>query len=353
MKYKQLLILVLLISLNACTSIHRIQTPSPPFNYDVAEVTVENCTDNIMLNGILTTPLDTKDFPVVILVSGSGPHNYDEEWSGHKPFWVIADYLTKRGIGVLRMNDRDFDKDPIDFYQNTTADFTKDVLSAVKFLQNFEKTKNSSIGLLGHSEGGIVCSMVAAENPDISFLILLGTPGVTMDKFNISAAELSYQIAGTPEDVMQNLLKFNQEYFEIVNNYKTDTEAKKQVEALYDTYFKNTDMYDKSDRYNLISRVALPWYRYMYQNDPAVYFNRINIPVLAIIGEFDSQVTPEMNLQVAARFFNGKNELNKIMEMKNLNHMLQPTDRYKDYSLINETVSTELLNEIFIWMQTL
>lgn len=353
MKFNYLIILFLLISLGACKTIHRTQTPSPPFNYIIEEVTVKNTTDNLELNGILTIPSHLKNFPVVILVSGSGPNNYDEEWYGHKPFWVIADYLTKNGIGVLRLNDRDFDKEPIAFYQNTTENFAEDILSAVDFLQNHEKTKNSPIGLLGHSEGGIVCSMAAAKNPEVSFLILLGTPGVTLDKVNLFAAKLSYRLAETPDDVMNDLLDFNKKYIKVVKNYKNDNEAKKQVEKLYDSYFSNSKLYDKNDRYNLVTKVTLPWYRYMYQNNPIIYLNKIKIPILAITGEFDSQVTPDENLKTIENAVNGKNDLSKIIKMKNLNHMLQPTESYKDYTLIEETVSLELLDEILKWMQAL
>ena len=353
MKFKYLIIPLLIISLGTCRTIERPQTPTPPFNYIIEEVTVTNTIDNIELNGILTIPSDTDDFPVVILVSGSGPNNYDEEWAGHKPFRVIADYLTKNGIGVLRMNDRDFDKEPVDFYQNTTEDFVKDVLSGIVFLQNHENTKNSPIGLIGHSEGGIVSSMATVENPDVSFLILLGTPGMTLDKVNSAAAELSYELYGAPGKARDILFEFQREYDEIVRNYQSDKEAKEQAERLYDSFFKNTEMFDRNDRYNLMTKVTLPWYRYMYKNDPANYFNKLYIPVLFIIGEFDSQITPDENLQIARNCFNEKNDLSKILKMDNLNHMLQPAESYEDYSSIKETVSIELLEEILKWIQKL
>ena len=339
------------VLLFACTSFERFQTPEPPFAYIIKEVTVTNKIDNISLKGILTLPDTSDKFPVVILASGSGPNNYDEELFGHKPFWVLADYLTNHGIAVLRLNDRDYDKSPIEFYQNTTADFAKDIESAIQFIQTNEYTKNSPIGLVGHSEGGIVSSMVAAENSDVSFLILLGTPGLTMEKGNLLAATLSYNLIGTAENEIDRLLRFHEEYNQIVTNYQNDVDAKKQVEKLYDSYFKGTEAFSRKDKYNLVTKVTLPWYRYMNKNDPALYLGKIQIPVLAIIGEFDSQVVPEENLRaIEESLKSADNENFVIIKMDKLNHMLQPTDSYKNYSDIEQTMSVQLLEEINRWI---
>lgn len=348
-----LLLPLLLLSFSSCTTVIREQTPSPPFSYGVEEVTVTNSLDNKEMRGILTIPPDKKNFPVVILASGSGPNDYNVEWSGHKPFWVIADYLTNRGIAVLRLNDRDYTKSPEEFYQNTSIDFSEDILSAIDFIRSYDRTRNAPIGLIGHSEGGITCTMAAVNNPDVSFLILLGSPGLTLDKVTHYAAQLSYSLSATPEDIKDNLLNFNREYTEIVTNYQNDKKAVEEVKHLYNSYFSNTQMYDLTDKKNLETKVTLPWYRFMYKNDPAEYLNNINIPVFTVIGEFDSQVTADENLEIIKKALSGKNDFNKIMKMKNLNHMLQPTDSFKDYSLIEETVSNELLNEVYKWILSL
>ncbi len=347
-------LIIFLIVLTSCHTVSRPQTPEPPFNYENQLVSVYNEDDDINLDGILSIPNNRKSFPVVILVSGSGPHNYDAEWNYHKPFAVIADFLAENGTAVLRLNDREYNSNPELFYQNTTADFARDLSCAVRFLRSYKETRNCDIGFLGHSEGGIVSAMTAAEDPDISFVILLGTPALPLKDVNLTAAALSYELSATPNEEKEKLMSFHRAFNELVENYTSRNESRLEVEKLFDSYFKDTELYDLNTRYNLSTKITLPWYRYIFLNNPSDYLEKLKIPVLAIIGQYDTQVPPEENLKYTklalSRHWNDKNS---ILEFPDLNHMLQPTKGYQDYSGIDNTVSVELLHEINRWISYL
>ncbi len=354
MNIKIKVLIIFLVVLTSCQTVSRPQNPEPPFNYENQFVTIYNEDDDVFLEGILSIPNNRNSFPVVVLVSGSGPHNYDAEWNYHKPFAVIADFLAENGTAVLRLNDREYNSDPELFYQNTTADFARDLSAALSFLRSYKETRNCNIGFIGHSEGGIVSAMAAAEDPDISFVILLGTPALPLRDVSLNAAVLSYEIAGTPDDEKEMLMSFHREYNELVDNYSNRNESRFKVEKLYDSYFKDTEIYNLADRYNLSTKITLPWYRYIFLNNPSDYIEKLKMPVLAVIGQYDIQVPPEENLKYTKLALSRNwNDKNSIIEFPNLNHMLQPTKGYQDYSDIDDTVSVELLHEINRWISSL
>ena len=160
-------------------ALSRPQEPKPPYPYRVEEVTFENTKAGLTLAGTLTLPEKGDHYPVVVLISGSGPQNRDEEMLGHKPFLVLADYLTRQGIGVLRFDDRGVGQSTGNFETATTLDFADDVEAAVRFLKNDRNVRN--IGLIGHSEGGMVAPLVASRSGDVSFIVLLAGPGLRGD----------------------------------------------------------------------------------------------------------------------------------------------------------------------------
>ena len=157
----------------------RPQEPKPPYPYRVEEVTFENTKAGVTLAGTLTLPEKGDHYPVVVLISGSGPQNRDEELMAHKPFLVLADYLTRQGVGVLRFDDRGVGQSTGNFETATTLDFADDVEAAVNFLKNDRKIRN--IGLVGHSEGGMIAPLVASRSGDVAFIVLLAGPGLRGD----------------------------------------------------------------------------------------------------------------------------------------------------------------------------
>ena len=156
----------------------RPQTPSEPFRYEIREVQFKNAIDDVTLSGTLTLPSGDGKYPVAVLISGSGPQDRDETLFEHKPFLLIADTLTKAGIGVLRYDDRGIGKSTGDFNAASTLDFANDTRAAVAFLRTQPQIDTSAIGMIGHSEGGLIAPMVAAEDSEIAFVIMLAGPGL-------------------------------------------------------------------------------------------------------------------------------------------------------------------------------
>jgi dienelactone hydrolase len=177
----------------------RPQDPMKPYPYYSEDVTFQNVKANISLAGTLTLPEKEGNFPVVILISGSGAQNRDEELLGHKPFLVISDHLTRNGIGVLRYDDRGVGKSEGDFKSATSADFATDVESAIAYLKTRKEIDKQKIGLMGHSEGGLIAPMVASQSEDVSFIVLLAGTGLRGDKIILLQQALIAKADGTSE----------------------------------------------------------------------------------------------------------------------------------------------------------
>ena len=181
----------------------RPQEPTKPYPYYSEDVIFENKKDKITLAGTLTLPTKEGNYPVVVLITGSGPQNRDEELLGHKPFLVLADYLTKNGIAVLRFDDRGIGESQGDFKTATSLDFASDVESAVNYLQTRKEINKKKIGLIGHSEGGIIAPMVAAKSKDIDFIVLLAGTGIPGGELMLLQKELIERASGANEADIQ------------------------------------------------------------------------------------------------------------------------------------------------------
>jgi alpha/beta superfamily hydrolase len=162
--------------------VKRPQNPLVPYPYYSEEVRFPNDSGNVTLAGTLTLPSKSGKYPVVVLISGSGPQNRDEEILDHKPFLVLADHLTRNGIGVLRYDDRGVGQSTGKFETATSLDFSYDAESAVQYLKTRKDIDTTEIGLMGHSEGGLVAPMVAARSRDIAFMVLLAAPAMELKK---------------------------------------------------------------------------------------------------------------------------------------------------------------------------
>ncbi len=161
----------------------RPQEPKNPYPYYSEDIKFKNVKDDIILAGTLTLPRKTEKFPAVIFITGNGPENRNEEVFGHKPFLVISDYLTRHGIATLRFDDRGTGKSTGDYRKATTLDFVKDVEAAVEYLKTRKEIDKEQIGLIGHSEGGIIATIVASKSKDVSFIVLLASPGIKGDLY--------------------------------------------------------------------------------------------------------------------------------------------------------------------------
>ena len=277
----------------------RPQTPKAPFDYTIAEVLIENPLEKNSLAGTLTTPKNKKEFPVVILITGSGQQNRDEELFNHKPFWVIADDFTKKGIGVLRLDDRGIGGSTNGNKNPTSENFASDINTAVDYLASKGYKK---IGLIGHSEGGMIAPMVALNNKKVSFIISLAGPGIPIDQLLALQATALAKSNGTSLEEMKKNTELNQKIYQKVI-HSSESNLKAELKILLTEEFKKLpkDKLPPEDQLNQLiesqyQQLTSPWFVYFLKWNPNAYWSKIKIPVLALIGSLDLQVAPKENL---------------------------------------------------------
>ncbi len=332
----------------------RPQEPKLPFNYQIEEVLVENKTDSVTLAGTLTTPKSKKNFPVVILITGSGPQNRDAEMFDHKPFWLIADDFAKKGIGVLRLDDRGVGRSSavLDHTTATTKDFAGDISAAVDFLA---QRGYKNIGLAGHSEGGMIAPMVAVKNKNVQFMVLLAAPGVDiLDLMRLQSREVSRAV-GKNEAEIEKAVQMNY----VLNKTLLSIDSSKPLKEIYETELKKIPVlsFTEEEQALLYRSVAIfsinEWYKYFIAYKPSTMLEKIKIPVLAINGNKDTQVPAKENLAaIASALKKAGNKSFKTIEMPGLNHLFQhaKTGSHLEYGFIEETISPEVLNILSDWI---
>lgn len=338
-------------------ALRRPQEPRPPFPYRTEEVTVHNRKDSVTLAGTLTIPDGKGPFPAVVLVTGSGPQDRDEELMGHKPFAVIADYLTRRGIAVLRYDDRGTGRSTGDFSTGTSADFTRDALAAFDFLTQRPEIARKKVGILGHSEGGTIVFMAAARNPKVAFVVSLAGAAARGDSLLLTQNRAILRAQGAPDsaadayvDVLRDIFRLQERYpLEFLRSHRDSLSA-----VLFPAGPRAS--LPAPVRQNAMTVLTLRqemWMRYFKRNDPKPYILDTRCPVLALNGMKDVQVDARINLglirQYAAESGN-KRVTTRIYE--GLNHLFQHagTGSPNEYAQIEETISPEVLADIADWI---
>lgn len=349
-----------LLRSDSVITINRPQEPKPPFPYIEEEVVFENKNANITLAGTLTYPKDGKNFPVVILVSGSGPQNRNEELLGHKPFLVIADFLTRNGIAVLRYDDRGVGKSTGDFSSATTIDFTSDALSAVEFLKANDKINKNQIGIIGHSEGGLIAPLAAVQSEDVAFIVMMAGPGLSGKEILVLQTELILRANGEPKDKIKKGVGLNEQLYEILLSGKDSASVSSQLRSVFEKAYNEMTAEEKTeigDKNIFMERqfgmMQSPWFKYFLSYNPYETLTKVSCPVLAINGEKDLQVPPKENLAAIEKAFKETDKENyKLVELPGLNHLFQKakTGSPMEYSTIDETVSPAALNVIKDWI---
>lgn len=338
----------------------RLQEPTKPYPYYSEDVTFKNALANITLSGTLTLPSKEGKYPAVILITGSGPQNRDGEVLGHKPFLVISDYLTKKGIAVLRYDDRGFGQSTGNFKSGTSLDFATDVESAVTYLKSRKEINQSKIGLVGHSDGGMIAPIVATKSHDVAFIVLLAGPGIQGGKLLMMRHELLARAMGMSDAEIHELKKSKEKTFEIVSRSKDPQTIKADLIK-----------YSKENPPNIPSRllppgmtkeefvaaqieeITSPWFTYFLNYDPAPILEKVTCPVLALNGSKDAQVPSLENLTAISNSLKkGGNENVTIKELPNLNHFFQEckTCSLSEYATIDQTFSPIALIEISDWI---
>lgn len=338
----------------------RPQEPKPPFPYNSEDVKFFNEKDSITLAGTFTYPKEDGKFPAVVLITGSGAQNRDEEIFNHKPFLVISDFLTKNGYAVLRFDDRGVGESESNHSIATTFDFAEDVRAAIKYLKARNEVDKNKIGLIGHSEGAMIASIVASESDDVAFIILMAGPGLPGDSILYLQTELIYRAEGQSEEQIHEILDELREVYSILKSDIDESEMKEILKSKYQQRFDKMSDEEKQRFGDLNTymemeiRIATsPWFRAFLKFDPRPILEKVKCPVLAVIGEKDLQVPPKENLPaIEDALKRGGNKNFKVTELPNLNHLFQTSQfgTISEYGIIEETMSPQALETMLNWL---
>lgn len=330
------------------------QEPQPPFPYNSEDVVFENKKEGFELAGTFSYPREGQNFPAVILITGSGPQNRDEEILGHKPFLIISDYLTRKGIAVLRFDDRGVGQSKGDITSATTKDLSVDVRSAFEYLKTREEVDPTRIGLLGHSEGGCIAFMLAAEYDDVSFIVSMAGGAIRGDSL---LKEQRYLI-GITSGQNRETLQANEQLILAAMDYsknKNQQEISEELDAFIDSSimplvatFLNNDGLSKGVLKREVLKILSPWMQYFMKYDPSVDIRKIKCPIFALNGNKDLQVKSSSNLSSIKS--NAPHAV--VKEYENLNHLFQTcnTGLPSEYGNIEETIAPQVLKDISDWI---
>lgn len=340
--------------------VRRPQEPKRPYPYDEQEVAYDNTIDHVRLAATLTLPRGKGPWPAVVLITGSGPQNRDEELLGHKPFLILSDYLTRRGIAVLRADDRGIGKSTGNFGSATTADFANDTEAGVAYLKTRPAIDHAHIGLIGHSEGGVIAPMVAARSKDVAFIVLMAGTGMIGEEILYAQSALIGKAGGETEAQIVEQKSLQKQMFAIA---KQDIDAETKQKKLQALVKEALDKLPESEKKSVgdldqfaktqSGAVSGPWFRYFLSYDPAIALRKVACPVLAINGSNDLQVPPKQNLPtIAAALKAGGNIDYTIKELPGLNHLFQTstTGAPSEYSQIEETIAPIALQTMGDWI---
>ncbi|MCG2617924.1 alpha/beta hydrolase [Terrimonas sp. NA20] len=350
---------------SAAPAAKRPQEPRPPFPYKSEEIVYHDPKGARQYGATITIPQGKGPFPAALLITGSGPQNRDEEVFGHKAFAVLADALTRNGFVVLRVDDRGIGKTTGPFSGATTADFADDARTGLQYLQSRPEVNKKKTGMIGHSEGGMIAPMVAANRDDIDFIVLLAGPGVPVSQLMADQNAAIFRQAGMSEpaitsyiDIYTNVAKH------IVSTTDSLTALNKSIELIRSWRLKtdtallrelrvNGDETDREMATAFASAMRDNWFRYFYSFDPTGYLQNLRCKVLALNGSKDIQVLSSANLPaIEASLKKSKSRSFIVKEMPGLNHLFQTckTCSTTEYGQLEETFAPAALEEINNWL---
>ena len=333
------------------------------FPYQQEEVTFSNPSAGHSLSGTLSLPANGKASKIVVLITGSGPQNRNAELAvyNHRPFLVLSDYLTRQGIAVLRYDDRGVGKSTGVFNTATTADFADDAEAAVNYIFSRPDLKDMTIGLAGHSEGGMIAPIVASRNPRVKFLVLMAAPGIPINELYAQQIEQTMKLAGTPAEEAAKKTATNLRIFTAMKEVADlpPAQAALAVELALRREFDllPIEALDSETKaiaiQTTLANYNLPWFRYFIAFDPALYLSKIKCPVLAINGVLDFQVAAAANLAgIKAALEKAGNKKMEMVPMEGLNHLFQKanTGAAAEYGSIEESFNPAALQKISAWI---
>ena len=342
------------------------QTPVPPFPYLIEDLVYQNGDKSISYGATITIPQGKGPFPAVLLLTGSGQQNRDEEMLGHKPFAVIADHLTRNGFIVLRVDDRGMGKTTGDVLSATTLDFAKDATTSFEYLKSRKEVNQSKIGLIGHSEGGMIAQILGAERNDLSFIIMLAGPGENNIKLMEDQNRAILTKAGLSEEYINSYLPFYRNFLTTILTSDQGSVLNNLTKVVDDwiaatpknVVTATTGISDETTKQRFINQfrnqVDRPWFRYFLSYDPAVNLKKIKAKVLALNGSNDIQVVSKGNLAAIEQALKqGQSAGYEIKELPGLNHLFQECKSctVAEYGQLDQTISPVVLQIITEWMK--
>jgi pimeloyl-ACP methyl ester carboxylesterase len=336
---------------------NRPQEPQAPFPYSSEAVTFKNLKDSLTLSGTFTYPKGNGKYPVVVLVSGSGPQNRDEELMGHKPFLVLADFLTRNGIAVLRYDDRGCFASTGNFTKALTQDFATDASAAIDYLKSRKEIDTKKIGIIGHSEGAMVAPIVAATRNDLSFIVLMAGPGIQGNEILMLQSELISRANGVPESDISTAKEINSAiYSTILKVQDTDSLIIAIRKIMLEKMPQNADSKAGGEAMidGQMKQITSPWMLNFIRYNPTPTLEKVKCRVLALNGSLDLQVPADVNLQAIGKALTkGGNKNFTTKKLEGLNHLFQEckTGSPAEYAAIEQTLSPILLNEILDWIK--
>lgn len=348
----------------------RSQDPKD-FPYYREDVQFKNAKADITLAGTLTLPENKKVTKVVIMITGSGPQNRDEEILefNHRPFLVWSDWLTKQGIGVLRYDDRGVGKSTGKYSGSSTSDFADDAEAAVEYISQRSDMKNIEIGLIGHSEGGMIAPMIALKNSKVRFVVMLAAVGLPSDKLLLEQMEDINALSNVAPEKSKRQIRTEEKIFEYLKINRTETVSeelsqgyidglKRVIDEEFSHYpkeaFEGKTIDEMTNTY--VKVYTGKWLRNFILCDPTATLEKIMCPVLALNGTLDCQVRCKSNLDAIKKCLNkAKNSNFEVIPMEGLNHIFQKakTGSVSEYSQIEETVNPAALQKVSEWINKL
>ncbi len=349
---------VALAETRSMTPPKRPQNPTKPYPYRELEVTFTNAADKATLSGTLTMPTKKGKYAAAILISGSGGQDRDESLLEHKPFLVLADHLTRAGFAVLRYDDRGIAKSTGDHITADSRDFARDTAAAVDFLKQQAEIDPTKIGLIGHSEGGLIAPIVAKSRDDVAFVVMLAGPGVTGREIILNQTALIEAAEGASDEVRAVNHEFLMAALEQMSSAKTNDEIKTTLRAKFAELREKLSEAHREEMSPTIFESSVtpmlsPWFRYFLSYDPRPALSKLRCPVLALNGELDLQVDPKLNLpEIRKAFAASGNADVQVVELSGLNHLFQTakSGSPSEYRTIDETMAPAALKAISEWL---
>jgi uncharacterized protein len=333
--------------------VRRPQNPPKPYPYKEEDVTFPNAKANISLSGTLTFPHGQGSFPAAVLLSGSGPQDRDESLAGHRPFLILADHLTRKGIAVLRFDKRGVGKSTGTYAEANTEDFASDAEAAIAFLKTRREIDPTRLGLIGHSEGGLIAPMIAARSREVAWVVLLAGPALKGENTLLLQSELISRIGGLNDTQISKSLDFDKHAYALVRQEKNRAALEAKLNDLVQSSGMNAAMPPAALQAQ-IHLISSPWFRYFLDYDPLPALQKTKCPVLALNGQKDLQVPPKENLPLIRKALeNGGNKDSQTVEMPGLNHLFQHCQNGSpgEYGAIEETFAPEALSLVSGWVR--